>query len=102
MPQDTEPFPCLSASTGDYTEKGPKILSLTYEDGKVHIKTGDARSIYITHNTRCAHAENAKKGESVNEAEFSVDTDAKWFRLTVLDHRGFKSYTNAYFPAALK
>ena len=90
------------ASTGDYTEKGPKILSLTYEDGKVHIKTGDARSIYITHNTRCAHAANAKKEESVNEAEFSVDTDAKWFRLTVVDHRGFKSYTNAYFPAALK
>lgn len=90
------------ASTGNYTEKGPEILSLTYEDGKVQIKTGDARLIQLMHNTRCCHAKNALTGEHINGAEFEVDTDAKWFRLVVTDCQGFKSYTSAYFLDTLK
>lgn len=90
------------ASTGNYTEKGPKILSLTYEDYKVHIKTGDARSIQVIHNTRCCYCKNAPTGSSVNEAEFDIDRRAKWFRLVVTDNQGFKSYTNAYFLDTLK
>lgn len=85
------------AATGNSTENGPRILSLTYEDGRVNIRTTDARSIYITHNTRRAAAKNARAGESVTEAQFTVDENAKWFRLTVEDHRGFRAYTNAYF-----
>lgn len=90
------------ATAGSSTEHGPEILSLTYENGKVHIKTSAARSIYLTHNTRSAAAKNARNGECVTEAEFNVDQNAKWFRLTVEDHGGFRAYTNAYFLDELK
>lgn len=85
------------SSTGDYTEKGPEILSMTYEDGKLHIRTSAARSIQIFHNTRCGRTEYAEKGGLVTEAEFNVDVNAKWFRIVVTDRQGFKAYTNAYF-----
>lgn len=90
------------ASTGNYTEKGPEILSLTYEDQTVRIRTSDARSIQIIYNTRSAGRRNAKTGESVNEAEFRIDSHAKWFRLVVTDAQGFKAYTNAYFLDTLE
>ncbi|MCR5522124.1 MAG: CehA/McbA family metallohydrolase [Clostridia bacterium] len=85
------------SSTGDYMQTGPEILSLTCEDSRVKIRTSEARSIQIIHNTRCCGRVNAKTGESVTSAEFNIDADAKWFRLVVTDHNGFKAYTNAYF-----
>lgn len=90
------------ASTGDYKKSGPEILSLEYEDGQVRIKTTPARYIAVTHNTRNCSSAYAKDGESVIEAVFNIDKNAKWFRLTVIDNQGFKAYTRAYFLDELK
>lgn len=84
------------ASNAGCNADAPVIKSLVYENGRVNIKTSEARKIFIQHNTRCARACNAPDGGSVTEAEFEVD-NAKWFRLVVVDDRGYKSYTNAYF-----
>lgn len=87
---------------GDYKNDAPEIKSLVYEDGKVYIKTSDARKITIKHNTRCARSRNAENGKTVNDAVFDIDENAKWFRLTVIDEKGFKAYTNAYFLDDIK
>lgn len=84
------------SSNADRNADAPIIKSLVYEDGKVYIKTSEARKIFIQHNTRCARACNAPGGGYVTEAVFDVD-DAKWFRLVVVGADGYKSYTNAYF-----
>lgn len=90
------------ASTGNYTDKGPEILMLEYEDGKVRIKTSPAHRIQILHNTRRAASVNAPAGETVTGAEFTPDKNAKWFRIVVTDDKGYKAYTNAYFTDELK
>lgn len=88
------------SSTGNYMHSGPEIKSLVFEDGKVKIKTSDARSIQLIHNIRSCDIVNAERGKTVNEAEFDV-REAKWFRLVVTDTEGFKAYTNAYFTDEL-
>ena len=89
------------SSSGNYIKKGPEIKSLVYEDGKVTIKTSEARQIMIMHNIRRCSCENALDGESITGATFDVE-NAKWFRIVVIDNYGFKAYTNAYFIDELK
>lgn len=90
------------ASTGNYVDKGPEIRSLVYEDGKVTVKTSEAHKIQILYNVRRAGSVNAPSGETVNEAEFSLAENAKWFRVVVTDDKGYKAYSNAYFLDSLK
>lgn len=85
------------SSTGTPVHTGPEILSLTYEDGTVSVKTSDARSIYFMTNLRYCKAKNAPFDAVVNEAEFKIERDIKWFRLVVVDRFGYKAFSNAYF-----
>lgn len=86
---------------GDYKRNAPEILSLEYEDGKVRIKTSDARLISYMPDNRNNQCVNASVGESVNEAEFTIHEKTKWFRIVVTDDLGYKAYTNAYFTDEL-
>ncbi len=44
----------------------------------------------------------AKENGFIYEAEFEPSDKIKWFRMEVVDERGFKAYTNAYFMDGLK
>lgn len=90
------------ASTGNYIDKGPEILLLEYEDRKIRVRTSAAHRIQLLRNTRRADSVNAPAGETVSEAEFTLDENAKWFRIVVTDDKGYKAYSNAYFTDSLK
>ena len=90
------------SSTGSYLRKGPEILSLSVEDDKVFIKTSDARSIALIPDNRDNRCRNALDGETINEAEFTLGKNVKWFRIVVADNNGYKAYSNAYFTDELK
>ncbi|MCQ2456431.1 MAG: PHP domain-containing protein [Clostridia bacterium] len=89
------------SSTGTYRHVGPKILSLTFEDGKVTIKTSPAKRINLMTCRRRCLIEEAPYGEYVNEATFNVSKDDRWFRINVHDDAGYKAHTNAYFTEDL-
>ena len=84
-----------------YASTGPEIYELWYEDGKVHIRCSDA--VKITMNTGVRHAGVAYpgNGDFVNEAEFKIDPEWIYFRLTVTDASGKQAWTSAYFIADL-
>ncbi len=86
------------ASTGNYKQSGPAInfMELT-DDKKLKIKTSGAYAINFISNRIHSQSKVAQDGTEITNAEFSIPDDIKWFRLTVLDNRGFKAYTNAYF-----
>lgn len=87
---------------GTSTHKGPEILSLVYEDGKLTIKTGDAKRIQLVTSARCkGKMKAARDGEALNEATFTINPDEVWFRVVVTDSVGGKAYTNAYFKKEL-
>lgn len=93
---------CFYAGMGNYAHMGPKILSLFVEDGKVHIKTSAARQIMFMLDVRANSAVNAIDGENVYEAVFNIPESAAWFRIVVVDDRGYKAYTNSYYTEELK
>lgn len=91
------------AVQGTSTHKGPEILSIEYEDGKVFIRTSEARRINLITSARCKNRmKAAPDGETVNYAEYELKDSEVWFRVVVTDTEGYKAYTNAYFLKDLK
>lgn len=90
------------ASSGTSAEKGPDIRALTYEDGRVFVKTSPAKQISLLTASRSNRVANAANGEYVTEASFTLRPGETWFRVTVRDEHGHKAYSNAYFVGTLQ
>ena len=80
-----------------YASEGPEIYELTYEDGKIRIKTSPAEKIICSYDIRKAGGVIAKDGTPVTEAEFTKPDGVGYFRVTVTDEHGRHACTNAYF-----
>lgn len=79
-----------------YSTMGPEIYSLYVEDGYVHIECSDAKRICYSTRGRRTKAVNAGDGY-VNSAVFEIkDTDG-YFRIDVIDDKGNRANTQAYF-----
>jgi hypothetical protein len=80
-----------------YSSMGPMIYSLYVEDGKVHVECSDAKRICYSTRGRRVKAVNADGGELINCAVFEIkDTDG-YFRIDVIDEKGQRANTQAYF-----
>ena len=80
-----------------YSSNGPLIYSLSVEGKKVKIKCSNAKQIAYTTFGRRAKAFNAKSGEILNFAEFSINDNDVYFRITVTDANGNHAHTQGYF-----
>ena len=79
-----------------YSSMGPEIYSLYVEDGKVFVECSDAKQITYSTRGRRAKAVNAAEGY-INGAVFEIkDTDG-YFRIDVVDEKGRRANTQAYF-----
>jgi hypothetical protein len=84
-----------------YASMGPEIKELYVEDGNLYIKTSPAVQITLSADIRGTQTVIAKEGETVDEACFKIREEFKYFRLTVIDHRGQRACTNAFFTDTL-
>ena len=80
-----------------YSSMGPEIHSLTFEDGKIHIKCSEAQDICL--NTASRRAERVTG--CLTEAVFDIVPEDEYIRITVTDMKGKKANTNAYFTDEL-
>ena len=80
-----------------YSSQGPEIYELYLEGNKVTVKCSPAREIRL--NTGVISAELVKNddGSPVTEATFTLERDHGYFRITVIDEKGYPADTNAYF-----
>ena len=86
--------------SGDfYASTGPEILDLWYEDGTVHIATSKASRIILSTALRRQKIVSAKAlgTDAVTEADFRLEGDEGYFRITVIDAEGNTADTNAWF-----
>ena len=89
-----------SMMKGDfYSSEGPEIKSLYIEDGKVSIETSDAAQICFSTGIRKCKRFVGTDESPINSATFElpIDKDPYYFRVTVVDQKGKRAYTNAYF-----
>lgn len=81
-----------------YASEGPEIYELTAEDGVVRIKCSGAKGIFLTTIGRRKSAKLSEHGAPlVNEAEFRIQKDDCFFRITVKDAEGKRANTRIYY-----
>ena len=80
-----------------YSTTGPEIYSLYVEDGVVHVKCSDAKRISYSTRGRRAQASHAAEGENLNSASFEIREADEYFRIEVIDEKGQRANTQAYF-----
>ena len=97
---DSLDYPTIFKALKDghfYSSQGPEIYELYLEGNKVTVKCSPAREIRL--NTGVISAELVKNddGSPVTEATFTLEPDHGYFRITVIDEKGYPADTNAYF-----
>ena len=84
--------------SGDfYSSMGPEIYSLYVEDGRVYVECSDAKRISYSTRGRRAQAVNACDGERLDRASFEIRETDGYFRIDVVDEKGQRANTQAYF-----
>lgn len=80
-----------------YASQGPEIKELYAEDGKIFITCSDARRIHMVTGGRTPGRQCiAREGLWLHEAEIELKPDDMYFRMEILDPRGYKAWTQAY------
>jgi hypothetical protein len=80
-----------------YASQGPRIHSIWYEDGKIHVTCAGAVSVSLNTGRRKARKKTALDGELLEYASFSISPAEKFVRITVTDPRGLHANSRAYF-----
>lgn len=80
-----------------YSSTGPLIYSLYVEDGRVHVKSSDAKKICYSTRGRRAVAVCADEGDVLTSASFEIRESDEYFRIDVVDDKGQRANTQAYF-----
>jgi hypothetical protein len=82
-----------------YASCGPLIKEIYYEDGKVHISCSEAAEISMLNAGRRGRCVLAKDGKMLTEAVFEINRNNcfDYIRFRVVDKKGKKAYTNAYY-----
>lgn len=85
-----------------YASMGPEIQKFYLEDNKVIVKTSPVEKIYLITEGRDCYKKLAKPGETICEAEFTLNGNEGYIRLDCRDDSGLHACSNAYFLDALK
>ncbi len=85
-----------------YASSGPKINSLSYEDGSFHIETSPAAHIVMYFGSRATQSVHAAAGSFLTTADFTLPERAAYARFTVFDEKGNTADTRGYFRDELE
>jgi len=80
-----------------YASAGPAIEELYVEDNIAKIKCSPAVRITVNTAGRRAGVVNAPEGETITAAEFNIDPRDRYIRFEVMDERGRRANSRAYF-----
>jgi hypothetical protein len=90
------------ASGHGYVSEGPEIQSLVIENDKIIVKTSPVAGIHIMSEGRYAPCRFSRT-EPFTEAVFDYVPAkfGRFFRIEVRDARGFRAFSNAFYPEEL-
>lgn len=86
-----------SVVSQDGREDGPEIYEMTLEGDRLHIKCSPVDKIYVqTCGRDCLRAA-AQPGQSITEADFTLNGREGYIRLSIRDDHGRMANSNAFF-----
>lgn len=80
-----------------YSSMGPEIYELYTESNKVYVKCSEAKQITLSTRGRRTDSVLAPQGEYICQAEFELSATDEYFRLDIVDEKGRRANTQAYY-----
>ena len=80
-----------------YASQGPEIYDLWIEEEMLHITCSPAEKIVLSGTARIMEYEYAQPGQKLTGAVLPIHREHKYIRVTVIDEKGKRANTNAYF-----
>lgn len=80
-----------------YSSMGPEIYELYTENNKVYVKCSEAKQITLSTRGRRTDSVLAPQGEYICQAEFELSATDEYFRLDIVDEKGRRANTQAYY-----
>ncbi len=75
----------------------PLIHALYVEDNKIKVDCSPAKTVFLNGYARTYRIVEAEEGETITHAEFNLDKNEVYFRITVRDEYGNNAHTHNYF-----
>lgn len=80
-----------------YSSTGPLFKEVSIEDNRLHIECSEVEQIVVYTGGKKTHRAFARDGISLTVADFEVDTNAPYIRISVFDKNGHSADTRGYF-----
>ncbi|MBE6589700.1 MAG: PHP domain-containing protein [Ruminococcaceae bacterium] len=89
-----------------YASTGPEIKEISFEDGKLTVRTSEAVGISVSTDRRASYFKRSKDGALIGEAVFDLSryvnncalrNTPHYVRVTVRDREGRQAWSRAYF-----
>lgn len=84
-----------------YASMGPTFREVSIDNGKIHIECSPVRHIFVYYGSKKPSRIHAAKGEYVTSADFEIDSQAKFIRVSIQDEDGNWADTRGFFPDEL-
>ena len=88
--------------TGEmYSSMGPIFKEISINENKLHIECSDVKDIFVHNGGKRHIGVHADKGQTINCADFELDEQTKFVRITIVDNDGNCADTRGFFREEL-
>jgi hypothetical protein len=85
-----------------YSSMGPTFGEVSVEDGKLHIECSPVSHAFLYVGSKTPKYIHVAKGESFTCADFDIDENARYIRVSIRDEEGRWADSRAYFGEEYK
>ena len=85
-----------------YSSMGPEIYEVSVEDGKLHLECSEVYHAFLYVGSKTPKYIHAFPGEPITSADFDIDENARYIRVSVCDDNGKWADTRGFFPEEYK
>ena len=80
-----------------YSTMGPEIKEVSFDGENIHIECSEAERVLVYYGSKTPSKLYAEKGENITSADFAVDQNLRYVRVSVIDKDGNRADTRGYF-----
>lgn len=81
-----------------YSSMGPTFREVSLDGDTLHIECSEVSEAYLYVGSKLPKYLHAEPGESITSADFKVDKNAKYIRVSICDSEGRRADTRGFFP----
>lgn len=80
-----------------YSSTGPVFKEISIDDNKIHIECSEVKNIFVYDGSKNPRRIHSTDGKAITSADFEIDKNAKYIRVSICDFEGKRADTRGFF-----